>query len=82
MGVDKWVKQLPLTDVTANHLNDIGFLDGYVKQTTGITENLMGMFASGRRSAQEARNVNNNATARVMMVVHAIWNSAILPDGS
>ena len=81
MGVDKWVKQLPLQDVTTTHLQDVEFLNNYAKQTTGITENLLGQFASGRRSAQEARNVNNNATARIMAIVHSVWNSALLPLG-
>lgn len=81
MGVDKWIKQLPLQDVTTGHLADVEFLNNYAKQTTGITENLLGQFATGRRSAQEARNVNNNATARIMAIVNAVWNSALLPLG-
>lgn len=79
--VRKWITQLPLTDVTVNHLQDVEFLNGYAKQTTGITENLLGQFASGRRSAAEARNVNSNATARIMAIVEAIWHSALLPLG-
>jgi hypothetical protein len=81
MGVDKWIKQLPLQDVTTTHLSDVEFLNGYAKQTTGITENLLGQFATGRRSAQEAKNVNNNATARIMGIVNSVWNSALLPLG-
>lgn len=81
MGVDKWIKQLPITDVTVNHLQDVEFLNGYAKQTTGITENLLGQFAAGRRSAAEAKNVNNNATARIMAIVNAVWNTALLPAG-
>lgn len=79
--VRRWIHQLPLTDVTTNHLQDVEFLNGYAKQTTGITENLLGQFASGRRSAAEARNVNSNATARIMAIVEAIWHSALLPLG-
>jgi hypothetical protein len=81
MGVDKWVKQLPLQDVTTAHLQDVSILDGYSKSATGITENLLGQFASGRRSAREAMNVNSNAVARVMAIVKAVWASALLPLG-
>lgn len=81
MGVDKWVKQLNLQDVTVTHLQDVEFLNGYAKQTTGITENLLGQFAAGRRSAAEAKNVNSNATARIMSIVNSVWNTAYLPMG-
>lgn len=81
MGVDKWIKQLPLQDVTTGHLQDVALLDGYAKAATGITENLLGQFASGRRSAREAMNVNSNAVARVMTIVEAVWASALLPLG-
>jgi hypothetical protein len=80
-GVDKWIKQLPLQDVTAGHLQDVALLDSYCKSATGITENLLGQFASGRRSAREAMNVNSNAVARVMSIVEAVWASALLPLG-
>lgn len=79
--LDRWVKQLPITDVTTGHLQDINFIKDYSQQTTGITDNLLGQFASGRRSAQEARSVNNNAATRVLATVNAIWNSALLPLG-
>lgn len=80
-GVDNYYKQIELKDVTTSHLNDINFLDGYVKSATGLTENLLGQFAAGRRSAQEARNVNSNAVARVITIAQNIWSSALLPLG-
>jgi len=80
-GVDRFIKQLPLQDVTQSHLGDVTFLDNYAKTLTGLSENLLGQYASGRRSAQEARNVNSNAVARIMAPIHSIWNSALLPLG-
>lgn len=79
--LDRWIKQLPIADVTTGHLNDISFIKDYSQQTTGITDNLLGQFSTGRRSAQEARSVNNNAATRVLATVNAIWNSALLPLG-
>lgn len=80
-GVDKYYKQIELRDVTVGHLQDVEFLYGYAKGATGLTENLLGQFASGRRSAQEARNVSSNAVARILIIANNIWSSALLPLG-
>lgn len=80
-GVDKYYKQIDLKDVTASHLTDVEFLHGYAKGATGLTENLLGQFATGRRSAQEARNVSSNAVARLIIIANNIWSSALLPLG-
>lgn len=80
-GVEKFYKQVDLRDVTQSHLNDVEFLHGYAKNATGLSENLLGQFASGRRSAQEAKNVSSNAVARIMLIVNNIWSSAMLPLG-
>lgn len=80
-GVDRWVRQLDVRDVTQAHVADSGVIDNFAKQATGITENLLGQFASGRRSATEASSVNNSAAARLMLVAHAIWECALLPLG-
>lgn len=80
-GIDSVIKQLNIQDVTTNHLNDVNVLADWARDTSGITENLMGSFASGRRSAQEARNVANNSSARLLLIAHALWESALLPLG-
>jgi len=80
-NLDRWVKQLPIVDVTTGHLNDINFIKDFSQQTTGITDNLLGQVASGRRSAQEVKSVNNNAASRIMSIINAVWNSALLPNG-
>lgn len=80
-GIDQYIKQLQVSDVTANHLGDVNFLSEWARDTTGITENLMGSFAPGRRSAQEAKNVANNSAARLLLIAHSIWDSAQAPLG-
>jgi hypothetical protein len=80
-GVDRWIKDLPVTDVTANHVRDAETIDDFAKQGTGITDNILGNFASGRRSATEARNVNQSAAARLLRVAYSIWECGLLPTG-
>jgi hypothetical protein len=80
-GVDRWVKQLNIQDVTQNHIKDSEAIDGFAKQATGITENLLGQFSSGRRSATEANNVSTGAAARLLLVAHSIWEIAMCPMG-
>lgn len=81
-GVDQWIKQLPVTDVTQSHVGDVGVLNGMAKEATGINETLLGQFSPGRRSAREASNVANYAAARLMMCLASIWDSALAPMGA
>lgn len=78
-GVDQWIKQLNVTDVTGNHVADIAALAGMAKEATGINETLLGQFSSGRRSAKEAGNVANNAAQRLIMIFSSIWESLYEP---
>ena len=80
-GVDTWIKQLQVQDVTASHVNDIAALTGYAKEASGINETLLGQFSSGRRSAREASNVASYAAARLTMVFSSIWESGVAPMG-
>jgi hypothetical protein len=73
MSMDQVVKQLAVSDATTGHLN--------AKEATGIQENLLGQFSSGRRSAREASNVNANGAARVQLPIKGIWESLIQPVG-
>lgn len=79
--VNRWIKQLQVNDVTTNHLSDVQALNGLARETTGLNENLLGQFMTGRRSATEARNVNANATARIKKIVDNIWFTALEPMG-
>lgn len=80
-GVDKWIKQLQTTDTTANHMNDVQALMAILQQVTGISDNMMGQYNSGRRSAQESRVVTQGAAGRSKMVATTIWHQAMDPLG-
>lgn len=81
MAITNYVHQLQVTDATAGHISDMGVIQGFSQDATGLSENLVGQYASGRRSAREAGNVNANAASRVILPVKGIWQSAILPLG-
>ena len=80
-GVDRWIKQLSVQDATQGHVNDAGVMENFAKSATGITDTILGEFASGRRSAREAGNVANSAAARLLLTAHSIWDNALLPMG-
>jgi hypothetical protein len=80
-GVDKWLKQLDLRDVTAGHLNDADILGKIMKAVTGVNDNLMGQYNQGRRSAQEARTVLSGAAGRMKLHGALIWDSGCAPIG-
>ena len=81
MGVDRFIKQLDLSDVTTNHLKDAEYLQKLVEITTGINENLLGQFHSGRRSATEGRNVFSSSTNRLRMTASVIFRTCFEPLG-
>lgn len=80
-GVDKWIKQLEIRDVTTNHINDIGTLQSLMMVITGINENIMGQFHGGRRSASEARAVNAGTANRLLMTAKVLWTDCFEPMG-
>lgn len=81
LSIDSYIKQLNVSDVTTGHLQDMQNVTGFAKEATGISENLLGQFSSGRRSAREASNVNNNAAARLVVVAQGLWDCGLLPLG-
>lgn len=80
-GVDKWIKQLEVRDVTQNHIQDADALQAIVQIVTGINDNALGQFHTGRRSATEARSVNSATAARLKMVAVLLWKSTLEPLG-
>lgn len=78
-GVDRWIKQLPVTDVTSGHMADADTLSKIMEVITGVNGNAMGQYNSGRRSAQEARVVTAGAAGRMKMHGHLIWESSLGP---
>ena len=78
-GVDRWLKQLNVNDVTTNHLTDAQFLQQIVQIVTGIGDNVMGQFYRGRRSATESRNVGMGAASRLKLVALLLFRTALEP---
>lgn len=81
LGINSYIQQLNVTDVTTGHLTDMSVVQGFAKDASGISENLLGQYASGRRSARESQSVNMNAAARLQVVAQGIWDQALLPLG-
>jgi hypothetical protein len=80
-GVDRWVSQLKMADVTQGHLNDAEILGKIMQVVTGVNDNIMGQYNQGRRSAQEARTVLSGAAGRMKLHGHLVWDSGLGPLG-
>lgn len=80
-GVDRFVKQLDMRDVTAAHLQDAEILGKIMQVVTGVNDNIMGQYNTGRRSAQEARTVLSGAAGRMKLHGFLIWETALAPLG-
>lgn len=80
-GVDKFIKQLDLQDVTQGHIKDVEFLKDFAQSATGINDNILGQFNVGRRSATEARNVNAGAASRLKMIASLLFVQCFVPMG-
>lgn len=80
-GVDRWVKQLQMTDVSSGHMVDAEILGKIMEVVTGVNGNAMGQYNSGRRSAQESRTVTAGAAGRMKMHGQLIWDTCLAPVG-
>jgi hypothetical protein len=80
-GVDRYVKQLAVQDVTARHMDDISQLTTIMQAVSGVNENAMGQYHTGRRSATEARVVAQGAASRLKNITESIWFSSLQPTG-
>lgn len=80
-GVDKWIKQLETQDVTASHVADADAMAKMIQVITGVNDNAMGQYNSGRRSATEARAVTSGAASRLKTIVAVMWANAFSPQG-
>jgi len=79
--IDKVIKQLSVADVTQSHIGDVNNLMSLIQLTTGINDNALGQYASGRRSATEARNVNSGAAARLQMHAKLLYEGGFCQFG-
>lgn len=80
-GVDRYVKQLEVQDVTTRHMDDISQLMTFMQMVSGVNENAMGQYHAGRRSATEARVVAQGAASRLKDIASSIWDSSVAPTG-
>lgn len=81
-GIDRWIKQLAVNDVTTNHLTDAKYLEELVQQTTGINDNIMGQVGGGRRSATERQNSFVSAANRLKMTAVLMFRMCFEPMGT
>lgn len=79
--VRRWVTPMQVNDVTGSHMTDAEVLGKIMEIVTGVNNNAMGQYNSGRRSAQESRTVTAGAAGRMKMHGQLIWDSAIAPLG-
>lgn len=82
MGVDRFVKQLNVSDVTRNHIQDVQTLMQFVSMTTAVSDNLMGQYHTGRRSAREASNTASASGTRLKTIVKLIYDTAFRDLGN
>lgn len=80
-GIDNVIKQIPITDSTSNHVNDVETLWKFVQVLSGASENAMGQYSGGRRDATQSRAVNQGAAARLKTVISVLWESFYEPAG-
>lgn len=80
-GVDKFIKQLDVHDVTAKHVDDATTLHGFLQVASGISENALGQYHAGRRSATESRNVNSAAASRLKLSATLLFRTGLEPMG-
>lgn len=80
-GVDKFVKQMEVRDVTMRHMEDVASCGQMINSVSGLTENLSGNYASGRRSASESRVVTQAASSRPKLIAQSAWNSCLAKFG-
>lgn len=79
--IDKYIKQLQMTDVTQTHVKDVKELHDILKMVTGITDSLLGEVRPGKRSATENRNTTSGAAARLKTLAAVIFRFALEPMG-
>lgn len=80
-GVDRYIKQLQVSDPTVNFMSDIAALKGILGEVTGYNETMHGQYSAGRRSATQDRVVAQAGSARGRTTLAAIWDSAFEPLG-
>ena len=82
-GIDNYIKQLNVTDVTSNHMNDYGVVSDSAYRFSGAVDQLQGVMRSGgeRRSATEARGTQASALSRLARMAYVISMQSMIDVG-
>lgn len=75
--IDKYIKQLQLTDVTVTHISDVKNIHDILKTVTGITDSILGEVRPGKRSATENRNTTAGAANRLKTIAAILFTSSL-----
>lgn len=78
---DRAFKQLNVQDVTQSHWNDVNQVQRLMQTTSGVSENAMGSYSTGRRSATQTRDVNSGASLRLNTIGSFHYNGYHIPVG-
>jgi len=81
-GLDRYIKQLSVTDSTTRHMDDASVLTGIAQSVTGITDNALGQYYTGRRSATESRAVTQGGSSRLVTIIKLGFIGAYVPTGT
>lgn len=73
------IQQLPVTDVTTNHVKDAELLIRIGQMLSGVTENVLGLQDSGgRKTATEVRTTSEAAASRLAAMTRIISSQAMV----
>ena len=75
--IDQVITQVKMNDTTQGHVFDAQSLIQFMQIVTGISENSMGQFSKGRRSASEARQVMQSSIDRLRHHVKLVHSGAL-----
>jgi hypothetical protein len=75
--MERGIRPLEVNDVTRGHFTDADMLNKIMQAVTGVNDNAMGQYNSGRRSASEARVVTAGAAGRMKMHGQLVWETSL-----
>jgi hypothetical protein len=81
VDVAKVIQQVQTSDITRSHVEDMQTIMSITQLVTGISDNALGQYSAGRRSATEAKNVSAGSAARLKMHAMLMWMQGIEPLG-
>lgn len=80
-GVRDAVMQLPVNDVTKQHIPDAGFILDIISRTSAASDGVQGIIRKGseRRSAAEFQGTMSSALSRIEKTARITWMQGMLP---